>query len=120
MIGIQLAPVVLSLILLGAHFLRAGNLIMVVLVMVLLALLGVRRRWVARLAQVGLLLGAAEWVRTLVRLAAERSEAGQPMLRLVAILGCVALLTASSAFAFRFARLSKWYDPGRTQVTSGA
>jgi hypothetical protein len=119
LIGLQLAPVVLSLILLGAHFMRAGNLLMVVLVLVLLPLLGVRRRWVARLVQAALVLGAAEWIRTLIRLVAWRSEAGQPVSRLVAILGSVALLTALSALVFRSGRLRRWYDSGPTQVTPG-
>ena len=117
MIGLLLAPVVLSLIVLGAHFMRAGNLIMVIVVLVFLVLLGVRRRWVAQLVQVGLVLGAIEWVRTLVQLVAWRSEAGQPVMRMAVILGCVTLLTALSALTFRAARLRRWYNPGQTEVT---
>ena len=99
MIALQLAPVVLSLLLLGAHFVRAGNWILVGVVLVLVALLRVRRRWAAWVVQVGLLLGAAEWVRTLVDLVAWRSQAGEPM----------ALLTAMSALVFRSGRLRGWY-----------
>lgn len=109
MIALQLAPVVLSLLLLGAHFVRAGNWILVVVVLVLVALLRVRRRWASWVVQVGLLLGAAEWVRTLLHLVAWRSQAGEPMARLVAILGGVALLTALSALVFRSGRLRGWY-----------
>jgi hypothetical protein len=109
-IGLQLVPVVLSLILLGAHFLRAGNLVMVTLVLLFVPLLGVRRLWVARLVQVALVLGAAEWVRALVQMAARRSEAGEPMLRLIAILGSVALVTALSAIALQTGPLRRWYD----------
>jgi hypothetical protein len=109
-IGLQLVPVVLSLIVLGAHFLRAGNLVLLTFVLLLVPLLGVRRRWVSRLVQVVLVLGAAEWVRTLIQTAARRSAAGEPMLRLIVILGSVALVTALSALALRTGPLGRWYE----------
>ena len=64
MVALLLLPVVASLLVLAAHFLRSGNIALVVLVLVFMALLAVRRRWAARLVQVALLLGAVEWVRT--------------------------------------------------------
>lgn len=111
MVGLQLAPVVICLLVLGAHFLRAGHVVLVLLVLVLVAMLGVRRRWAGRLVQVGLVLGAVEWLRTLVSLAAGRVAAGQPWLRLVLILGCVTVVTALSALVFRSARLRRWFHP---------
>lgn len=113
MIALLLLPAALSLIVLGAHFLRAGNLVMVVLVLVLLGLLGARRSWAARTVQIALLLGAVEWARTLVALAAWRSQAGEPMLRLVLILGGVALWTALSALLFQAPRLRTRYGLAR-------
>lgn len=110
--GLLLVPVALSLIVLGAHFLREGNIVMVAAVLVIMGLLGVRRRWAVYTIQAVLLLGAAEWVRTLVELVAARVEAGQPVLRLALILSGVALLTALSALVFRTARLKRWYEHG--------
>ncbi len=81
MIALQLLPVVLSLLVLGAHFLRAGNLVLIAAALVLLALLAVRRPWAARVVQVALVLGALEWMRTLVQLASFRAQTGQPYLR---------------------------------------
>ena len=60
-----------------------------------------RRAWVPRLFQVVLLLGAAEWLRTLYLFAAERVAFGQPWTRLALILGGVALFTALSGLVFR-------------------
>jgi hypothetical protein len=114
LIVLQFFPVVLSLLILGAHFLRAGNLILVALVLALLGLLPVRRRWAARVIQAALMLGAVVWVRTAVELAALRTQAGQPALRLVLILGAVAVLTALSGLVFRLARVRSWYGPGRS------
>ncbi|MBI3450129.1 MAG: hypothetical protein HY049_14595 [Acidobacteria bacterium] len=111
MIALQLLPVVLSLVVLGAHFLRAGDKVMVGALLAVLALLPVRRRWAARTVQVVLVLGAAEWVRTLARLVAERESAAKPVVRLSLILGGVALTTALSALVYRSARLRSWYAP---------
>ena len=74
-IALQLLPVVLSLLVLAAHFLRAGNGIMVVLVLGLLGLLAVPRAWAARTVQIALQLGAVEWLWTL-RPAGERTRPG--------------------------------------------
>lgn len=112
MIGLHLLPGVLGLLVLGAHFLRSGNMAMVVVVLCFLGLVGVRRVWAARAVQVALLIGALEWVRTLARLVALRAQEDQPALRLMLILGSVALLTGLSTLVFRTARLRRWYDPG--------
>ncbi len=99
-----LAPA-LSALLLGAHFLRVGDGVGVAASLALLALLAVPRRWAARATQAALLLGAAEWLRTLIRLVAERREEQAPYVRMAIILGAVAALTAVSALAFDSRRL---------------
>ena len=82
---------------------------MLAVIVALLALLAVRKPWVARLVQVALLLGALEWLRTLVQLTSDRLQAGEPVLRLVVILGTVAGLTAFSTLAFETRRLRQRY-----------
>lgn len=108
----RVLPVVVSLALLGAHFFRAGVGWALVACLGLGALLVVPRRWAARLIQAALLAGALEWIRTLVLLAGQRSAAGEPAGRLVAILGAVAAFTLASAFVFRHRRLQRYYTPG--------
>ncbi len=102
-------PVVLSLVILGAHFMRYGNLIGVFGALVLIALLFVRQSWVARLMQVVLILGALEWVRTLYELAQARAVHGQPFTRMIVILGVVAAVTFCSALLFQSPELKKIY-----------
>jgi len=106
---LQLVPVILSLLVLGAHFLRSGTLLLVLVVIGLVACLAARRPWVPRLVQAALLLGAVEWIRTLALFVGERKRSGEPYLRLVIILGAVALVTALSAFLFETARLRRRY-----------
>ena len=102
-------PVVLSLVLLGAHFLRYGNSVGVIASVVLIALLAVRRPWTARLMQVALVIGALEWIRTLYELVQLRVELGQPFTRMAIILGVVAAVTFCSALLFQLPIMKRVY-----------
>ena len=104
-----LLPAVLSLLLLAAHLLRAGLLILIPALILLLPLLLVRRGWVARLWQLVLMASALEWVRMAVFEAARREDGGQPWLRLVLILGGVALLAVVAAVLFETEALGRLY-----------
>ena len=93
---VRLIPVILSALLLGAHFLRAGQTVIAVLLVLFPLMLLVKKPLTARLTQVVLLLGGLEWFRTLVVFASARHEMGQPWTRLAVILGTVALFTIAS------------------------
>jgi hypothetical protein len=90
-------PAVLSLLVLGAHFLRQGQTLLLVISVALIGLLAVPRRWALRVLQAALVLGAVEWIRTLIVLFQIRGEMGMPVTRMVIILAAVALFTAASA-----------------------
>lgn len=107
--ALRLLPAALALLVLGAHFLRAGHLALVALSLALVALLFVRRPWAARIVQGALVLGALEWLRTLALLAGQRRAAGTPYLRMTLILACVALATALSLLAFRSRAVKKHF-----------
>ena len=102
-------PIVLSLLVLGAHFLRYDNLVGVIAALALLGLLFVRRGWAARVVQVALLLGALEWAQTLYRLAQARAAQGLPATRMVVILGVVIGVCALSAWLFETKKLQRIY-----------
>lgn len=100
--ALKLVPVALCFLVLGAHSSRSGwPLAVSVLLAALPLLLLVRRPWAPRVLQVVLLVGAAEWVRTLFGHAAVRRAHGEPWLRMAIILGVVALATALSSLALR-------------------
>lgn len=98
---------------LGAHLLRAGATYFVIAIVVLLLLLAVRRPWAARAVQVALLIGTAEWLRTLANLIQVRMMIGEPYVRMVIILGAVAAVTFLSAAAFQFGSLGRMHGLGR-------
>ena len=106
---LRLLPVILSFLLLGAHFYRAGLVAITGLCIVSLFLLLLRKNWVPRLFQLLLLLGAIEWLRSLYFLVAMRIAWGEPWTRLAVILGSVALLTALSGLVFRNRQLRAFY-----------
>lgn len=109
---LRLLPVLVSMLLLAAHFFRAGQLVIVFVLLGLLPLLMVRKFWVPWVMQIVLLLGAVEWLRTLVFVAQMRIEYDMPWTRLAIILGAVALFTACSGLVFRGKALRKRYSGG--------
>ena len=94
-------PIALSLLALGAHFLRYGNTPGVVISLALIGLLFLRKAWVARVVQAALLLGAIEWALTLYRLVQMRTAMGEPATRMAVILCVVIAVTAGSALLFQ-------------------
>jgi hypothetical protein len=107
---VRCIPLILSTLLLGAHFSRADNMVLVSLLALLPFLLFVRRPWVAGLYTGVLLLGAAEWVRTLLVIADARQAMGAPWMRMAVILGAVALVTALSPLVFATKSLRARYQ----------
>lgn len=108
--ALRLVPVILSFVLLSAHFYRAGHLVPTVLCIALMAVLYVRKSWVPALIQFLLVLGALEWLRTLYSFAAMRIAFDQPWTRLAIILGAVALFTALSGLVFNSGALRARYS----------
>ena len=86
----RLLPLVLSSVLLGAHFYRAGDSVLAVVVLAAPLLLLTQKSWAVPALQIALFIGAAEWIRTAMRIGAARAANGEPSLR--------AALTALSAF----------------------
>ena len=109
---VRLLPVLLSLVLLAAHFARNDIALLMYVSIALPVLLLVRRPWVPRLFQVLLVMGGLEWLRRLVELALERQAAGASWVRMAMILGAVALVTFASALVFRNRALRERYGLG--------
>ncbi len=90
MIYLLLAPAVLSLLVLAAHFLREGNVFVCAIhVAMALTLLLQRRPWMPRFMQAFLAIGLVVWGLALSQFVHERQALGEPTLRLFVILGAV-------------------------------
>ncbi len=92
-----IAPAVVSEVVLAAHFLRSGHLLWVVASLIVPLLLLSRQRWALYVNQVALVAGAGMWLLVAYALMEMRREVGQPYLRMVLILGSVALIALVSA-----------------------
>ena len=108
-LGAFFSVVVLSMLVLGAHFMRYGNDIGVALSVAPIALLFVRKPWAARVVQVVLVLGAIEWMTTLVGLVQMRIAQGMPATRLAIILGVVIVVTIAAALLFETQTMKRIY-----------
>jgi hypothetical protein len=107
------APAV-ALLLLAAHFQRAGQWPLMLACVALVLLLGWPRAWVPRLVQAGLAFGAGVWLWTTIVLVQHRLAGHQGWLRLALILGAVMLFTASAALVFERPGLRRHFRRGPT------
>ena len=87
-------PTFLALILLGAHFLRAGSILLAAACVLLPLLLLIRRRVALRIVQCALAAGVVVWIHTALVLTQMRMQLGVPWLRMLLILSAVCLFTA--------------------------
>ena len=107
--ALRLLPAVLSCLLLAAHFLRAGNLPLVAACVVAPAVLLLRRTWVPRLMQLGLVFAGGVWVWTASDIVRTRMMLGQPWSTAALILGGVALWTLGAGVLFETTSLRRRY-----------
>ena len=98
-----------ALLLIAAHFVHAGLLPLAVISVLLVALLAIPRRWASRTLQGVLGIAALEWIITGYLLAQMRISQGGPYLRLVIILGAVAVFTAIAAALFELPQMRARY-----------
>lgn len=91
-------PLVLSALIMAAHFYRAGQVAVATIVLIAPLLLVTRELAAVRVLQLLLVLGAGEWMRTAYVIAQHRAAAGEPFTRMLVILGAVAVVTLLSAW----------------------
>ena len=111
MMLLRLLPVILSLVVLAAHFSRHDVPVLVWVSLAVPLLLLVRRPWVPRLLRWLLVLGALEWMRTTTVLVSQRVTVGEEWLRMAAILVAVATATLLSTLVFRWSSVRERYGP---------
>ena len=106
---LRFIPIVLSFIILAAHFSRADLNILAIPTLLLPFILFIKKAWVARVLQIALILGAAEWIRMTLEYIDVRQELGQDWTKLAVILFSVSLFTFLSAFIFQSKPLKRLY-----------
>ena len=106
---LRLFPVIFSFLILSAHFSRGNLFILSIIFLIIPLILFIKQAWVVRLTQIILIIGSLEWIRSMFIYINQRQTIDEPYLRLVIIIGIVALLTGLSALVFRNQSLKKLY-----------
>ena len=108
---LRIIPLIVSALLLAAHFLRQGNIWLVGLCLLILALLWIKKRWSLIVLQLFAYLGGLIWINTASTIIQQRLYLGEPWVRVAIILGVVAsfsvlagLLLNTAAVKERFPR----------------
>ena len=109
--------VVMSLLLLTAHFMKAGVPLLAAAALLAIGLVWVRRPWAARALQAVLVLGGLEWLRAIPGYLAEYAALGKSPTRMIFIMLTVAVFTMLTAFVLQTKGQRKRF--GFEEVASG-
>lgn len=106
---IRIIPLIVASLLLSAHFLRAGNLVLAVICVLFPLLLFIKRRWSWMVVQVFAYVGVAIWGYTTFSIVQQRIYWGIPWVRVVLILGGVAAFTAWAGLLLNASKVKERY-----------
>jgi hypothetical protein len=107
----RILPVIISCLLLGAHFLRAGNIPLTVGCVLMPLLLLINAWWSVMIVQLLTYIGVLIWVKTAIQIYHRRLIFGMPWVRAVVIVGAVALFTAFAGLLLNSSGVKKKYPP---------
>lgn len=102
-------PAMLSFLLMAAHWLRSGNLVLVIASLAMMGLLWVPRPAMRRVVQVLLGLAALVWMGTAWGVAQERMAEHEPWIRAAVILLVVAGFNLLAAGLLQVSAVRRWY-----------
>jgi len=91
---VRISLFVIAALLLGAHFFRSGNFLLVALCLATPLLFLYRKRWSLILLQLTAYAATASWLWTALQLVALRQQADRSWIAAALILGAVAAFTA--------------------------
>lgn len=94
--SIRLTLLILSFLILGAHFLRDDNYVIMILCLLAPLLLFIKRQRILIVIQILLYCGVLVWINTIIQLVSERMDLEQPLIRMAIILSVVSLITGVS------------------------
>ena len=95
---LRIILLILTYLLLGAHFLREGEMILALSCLFIPFLLFIKRKWSIKVIQIFTYGGVLVWIKTLFVLINSRMDMGQPWIRMTIILFAVMLFTLISGF----------------------
>ena len=106
---LRMIPLVIASLLMAAHFLRGGNIGLVLLSILVPLLLLIRKRWSLILVQLSAYAAAMVWVYATIRLVQERMLLARPWSSAVIILSSVALFSVFAGLLLNSRKLKERY-----------
>ena len=97
------------ILLLAAHFSRANNGFLAILTLLIPLLLFIRKGWVIYTLQIVGYLGAVVWIVSGYQYVQLRIAAGDDWIRLMLIIGAIAIYSSGSAYFLRSERVKEIY-----------
>jgi hypothetical protein len=95
---IRLIPLIIAFLLLGAHFLRSGHLILAGVSVLAPLLLLIKKPWILLFVKWLDYSAAIVWIQTTFSLVQQRRMAGDPWVRMLLILSGVTVLTLCAGY----------------------
>lgn len=108
----RIIPYVFMILLLSAHFSRAGNPVLMFLVLGIPFLFFVRKAWVIQALQVVAYAATIVWVFSIYEYVVQRIMNGDDWLRLMIILLAVALYSAWTGYFLTAGKFKEYYGIG--------
>lgn len=105
----RIIPYVFMIILLAAHFSRSGNDLLALLSLPIPFLFFLKQRWVIIVLEIVAYLSALVWLFGAYQYIQIRSVTGDDWVRLLIIMGCVALYSAWAGFFLRSEKIKDIY-----------
>ncbi|MBT3228688.1 MAG: hypothetical protein HOD43_10365 [Candidatus Marinimicrobia bacterium] len=105
----RIIPYVFMIILLAAHFSRSGHDLLAILSLPIPLLFFVKQKWVIIALEIVAYLSALVWLFGAYQYIQIRSATGDDWVRLLIIMGCVALYSAWSGFFLRSGKIKEVY-----------
>ncbi len=107
---LRLLPFILTSILVGAHFLRGGYLMLSLVSIAIPLILLIKKPWILILAQLYAFFGAGIWLSTLIEIAKARMLMGEDWMRMAIILGVVSGFSVWSGVLLNSAKVKEKYS----------
>jgi hypothetical protein len=95
---IRIIPLIIAFLLLGAHFLRSGHLLLAGLSTLAPLLLLIKKRWILLIVKWLTYSAAIVWIQTTFSLVQQRRMTGLPWVRMLLILSGVTVLTVYAGY----------------------
>ena len=103
-------PFIITCVLIAAHFLRDGNILMVLVSLIFPLLLLVKKKWVLILSQLFAYMGGGLWLGTTMQIANERIAFNEDWTRMAIILGTVTAFSIFSGFSLNHQKVTENYS----------